>query len=49
MMYFKSMTELREATAEQIAGVPGMNKAAAASVYSFLHREEAAGSADESD
>ena len=43
MMYFKSMAELREATAEQIAGVPGMNRAAAASVYSFLHREEAAG------
>ena len=43
MMYFKSMAELREATAEQIAGVPGMNRAAAASVYSFLHREETAG------
>ncbi len=47
MMYFKSMAELREATAEQIAGVPGMNRAAAASVYSFLHKEEADGSGNE--
>ena len=37
MTYYKSMAELREATEEQIAGVPGMNKAAAASVYAFLH------------
>lgn len=39
MSYYKSMTELREATEEELAGVPGMNKAAAASVYAFLHAE----------
>ncbi len=37
MSYFKSMAELRDATEEEISGVPGMNKAAAASVYGFLH------------
>ena len=39
MSYYKSMAELREATEEELAGVPGMNKAAAASVYAFLHAE----------
>ena len=39
MSYFKSMAELRDAAEEEIAGVPGMNRAAAASVYGFLHRE----------
>ncbi|MBR5712064.1 MAG: excinuclease ABC subunit UvrC [Lachnospiraceae bacterium] len=40
MKYYKGMTELREATEAEIAGVPGMNKAAAASVYAFLHHED---------
>ena len=40
MSYYKGMTELREATEAEIAGVPGMNKAAAASVYAFLHHED---------
>ena len=39
MTYYKSMAELRNATAEEIAKVPGMNKAAASSVYDFLHEE----------
>ena len=37
MTYYKSMAELRDATEEEIAGVPGLNRAAAASVYGFLH------------
>ena len=42
-MYYKSMTELRAASEEELAGLPGMNKAAAASVYGYLHAQETDG------
>ncbi len=40
MGYYKGIAELRAATEEELAGVPGMNRQAAASVYGFLHGGE---------
>lgn len=37
MRYFESMDELREADEEKLSGVPGMNRAAAESVYRYFH------------
>ena len=41
-MYYKSMAELRAATEDELAVLPGMNRAAAASVFSFLHAADGA-------
>ncbi len=37
MRYFKSLEAVREAGEEELSQIPGMNRAAAESVYSFFH------------
>lgn len=40
LRHFGSLSRIRQATPEELAGVPGMNRKAAAALYDYLHREE---------
>ncbi|MDD7390614.1 MAG: excinuclease ABC subunit UvrC [Lachnospiraceae bacterium] len=40
MKNFRSLDEIREATREQLARIPGMNKKAAENVYKFFHNKQ---------
>ncbi|MGI6007951.1 MAG: excinuclease ABC subunit UvrC [Ruminococcus sp.] len=40
MKYFQSIERIRDASPEELAGVPSMNAGSAASVYKFFHGEE---------
>ena len=37
MRHFKDILSLRDASEDELAGVPGMDRRAAASVYAFFH------------
>lgn len=39
MRYYRSLDEIRQAEIEELAGLPGMNRRAAESVYAFFHEE----------
>ena len=40
MKNFRSLDEIREASEEQLAEIPGMNRKAAESVYRFFHNNK---------
>jgi excinuclease ABC subunit C len=49
LKHFGSVAEMKDATEEELASAPGMNKKVAASLYKALHEEDAAMKSDGSD